>query len=610
MPADLEEALVHARAALLAARNERGHWRGELSSSALSTATATAALALAADAGAADADELRALARSGRAWLARNAGMDGGFGDTTDSPSNLSTTALAWMALGEGLRIEATSDVREAHARAAAWIEAALGGGPISAARLAAALEAIYGEDRTFAVPILTACAVGGAFGGDRQSWRSVRPLPFELAALPQGLFRFVGLPVVSYALPALIAIGQAIAHHRPSRNPVARVARAATRSTTLRVLDRIQPENGGFLEATPLTSFVTLSLVSCGHVEHPVVQRGLAFLRESARDDGSWPIDTDLATWGTTLAVNALGADIDGADAIREWLLGQQYLERHPYTGAAPGGWAWTDLPGGVPDADDTPGVLLALRALEGAQPSDEARRAAALGLGWLADLQNRDGGIPTFCRGWGTLPFDKSCADLTAHTLRALEAWEGHVDPVLGARLARVRDRAQRFLIDTQAADGSWTPLWFGNQHHAEKLNPVYGTSRVLRAVGVGVSDELRAPWRSALERGTEWLRGAQHESGGYGGAAGVEPSIEETGLALEALADVFDAGPGEEGDLPPIESAARWLARATDGGRVFPRTPIGLYFAQLWYHEALYPLVFTVSGLSAAVRVLGSW
>ena len=38
----------------------------------------------------------------------------------------------------------------------------------------------------------------------------------------------------------------------------------------------------------------------------------------------------------------------------------------RHPYTGAAPGGWAWTDLPGGVPDADDTPGALLALVALE----------------------------------------------------------------------------------------------------------------------------------------------------------------------------------------------------------------------------------------------------
>ena len=37
----------------------------------------------------------------------------------------------------------------------------------------------------------------------------------------------------------------------------------------------------------------------------------------------------------------------------ILDWLLGQQYREVHPYTLAAPGAWAWTDLPGGVPDAE-----------------------------------------------------------------------------------------------------------------------------------------------------------------------------------------------------------------------------------------------------------------
>ena len=47
----------------------------------------------------------------------------------------------------------------------------------------------------------------------------------------------------------------------------------------------------------------------------------------------------------------------------------------------------------------------------------------AARAGLGWLLDLQNHDGGWPTFCRGWGHLPFDRSGTDLTAHALRALE-------------------------------------------------------------------------------------------------------------------------------------------------------------------------------------------
>ena len=63
-----------------------------------------------------------------------------------------------------------------------------------------------YGKDRTFSVPILMTSALAGLV-----SWREVPPLPFELACFPQSLFRFLRLPVVSYALPALIAIGQAV---------------------------------------------------------------------------------------------------------------------------------------------------------------------------------------------------------------------------------------------------------------------------------------------------------------------------------------------------------------------------------------------------------------
>src|SRR5262249_61455020 len=99
---------------------------------------------------------------------------------------------------------------------------------------------------------------------------------------------------------------------------------------------------------------------------------KAVEFLVKSVRPDGSWPIDTNLATWVTPLSVNALAAAgdldaLDRKDALLSWLLKQQYLDRHPYTGADPGGWAWTDLPGGVPDCDDTPGVLLALRHLVG---------------------------------------------------------------------------------------------------------------------------------------------------------------------------------------------------------------------------------------------------
>src|SRR5262249_40631907 len=155
-----------------------------------------------------------------------------------------------------------------------------------------------------------------------------------------------------------------------PPRNPITRLLRWLARGRSLTVLESIQPSGGGFLEATPLTSFVVLSLASIGQEKHAVSRHGVQFLLESVRPDGSWPIDTNLSTWVTTLAINALAAageieKLERRSGLRSWLVGQQYSSRHPYTGAAPGGWAWTPLPGGVPDADDSPGALLALSHL-----------------------------------------------------------------------------------------------------------------------------------------------------------------------------------------------------------------------------------------------------
>src|SRR5262249_43869486 len=100
------------------------------------------------------------------------------------------------------------------------------------------------------------------------------------------------------------------------------------------------------------------------------VIRRGVEFLRNSVRPDGSWPIDSNLSVWVTTLAVNALAAagdleSLSDRDKLLMWILQQQETERHPYTGADPGGWGWSHLSGSVPDADDTPGALLAVRNL-----------------------------------------------------------------------------------------------------------------------------------------------------------------------------------------------------------------------------------------------------
>jgi squalene-hopene/tetraprenyl-beta-curcumene cyclase len=574
----VDRTLAAARERLLSARTASGHWEGELSPSALSTATAACALEMVRRRRGDPSGELEGMVRRGLGWLIAHANPDGGYGDTPEAPSNISTTTLCWAALG----LQGPS---EAMSRAEGWLKNAAGS--LTPEALAPVIARRYGNDRTFSVPILTMCAIAGRFGEGRDAWKSVPGLPYELAALPRSWFAWLGLPVVSYALPALIAIGQAIHHHRPTRNPITLLLRAMTKGRTLRILEAIQPASGGFLEATPLTSFVTMSLAASGLAENPVARKGVSFLVGSVRADGSWAIDSNLATWVTTLSIQALSArDLskEGRATLRAWLLAQQYKTVHPYTGAAPGGWAWTDLSGGVPDADDTPGALLALSLLK---EGDDAglRSAAEAGVTWLLDLQNKDGGIPTFCRGWGKLPFDRSCPDLTAHALRAWAAWQPELSDSVRRRVDEASARARQYLLQSQRPDGSWVPLWFGNPWAPHEENPVYGTTRVLLDPGLDPG---------ARGRAEAWLRSVQNPDGGFGGDRGMASTIEETALAIEALA-------GQPGGAP--ENAIRWLVERTAGGSRFEPAPIGLYFAKLWYWERLYPLIFTVAALRRA-------
>jgi squalene-hopene/tetraprenyl-beta-curcumene cyclase len=548
----------------------------------------------------------QALIDGGLAWLAAHQNDGGGWGDTTVSLSNISTTMLCRAAI---YLTQSTPRSALVVSRAETWLSAKYG----PPEKWPEAVRQRYGKDRTFATPILTTCALAGLV-----SWDEVPPLPFELACLPQAWFRFMRLHVVSYALPALIGIGQCIYHHKKPRNPLARVARRLALTRSLRVLQSIQPSSGGFLEAIPLTSFVTLSLASIGHANHPVAQLAVKFLVNAVRPDGSWAIDSNLATWVTTLSVNALAAAgeldrLDKKDDLCDWLLRQQYKERHPYTGADPGGWAWTDLPGGVPDADDTPGAILALAALSEpeALAKDSAETLAyASGSDWLFGLQNRDGGTPTFCRGWGHLPFDRSGTDLTAHFVRAVSKVLGsHLTAsILNGDFLRINwgkghawrnrhylgavgalPRALAYLARTQRPDGSWLPLWFGNHHGANDENPTYGTARVLAAYR-----DLAMMDTEPARKGIAWLLANQNLDGGWGGGSGTPSSIEETALALDVL---VDAGP-ETADA--VNKGTLWLVEKVEQGGLSHPTPIGFYFAKLWYFEKLYPIIFTVAAL----------
>jgi squalene-hopene/tetraprenyl-beta-curcumene cyclase len=593
MPTRLEAVYRKVRDHLFAQRDPGGYWVGELSASALSTATAITALELVARNRPDRRDVFQPKIDAGLRWLAEHQNADGGWGDTVKSFSNISTTMLGRAAL-------TLCDAHRRHAEPLDRAEGWLRPHGKDNAELAEAVRKRYGKDRTFAVPILTMSALAGLI-----DWREVPRLPFELSTLPQSWYRFVNLRVVSYALPALIAIGQCVHFHRGAWNPLTWTLRRLAGRGALRVLERIQPSSGGYLEATPLTSFVVMSLASMKVEESGespagrVVETGVRFILDSFREDGSWPIDSNLSVWVTTLTVNALASagdleSLPDRERLAAWLLDRQTQVRHPFTGADPHAWGWSHLPGSVPDCDDTPGALLALAHLRPTlgDPSLRERidRALESGLRWVENLQNADGGWPTFCRGWSGLPFDRSGSDLTAHALRAKR--RGRPDSDFdGEKSVR---RAEAYLRRQQRADGSWLPLWFGNQRAPDDENPVYGTCRVLAAYR-----DLGWNGRPECQRAVSYLLRVRREDGSWGDPDGKSSSVEETALCVEALLDFVPE---------KLEKSVEWLVERVEDGSFAEPSPIGFYFAKLWYFERMYPLVFTLGALGKAVRRRG--
>ena len=635
--------LMQLRNELLDQRTSDGHWVGELSGSALSTATAVSALSVVIVESDTQAPSLVELVRRGCRYLDTQQNEDGGYGDTDRSLSNIATSYLVLAARTLASQVignESSGATGSSIDLLRQYIQGENG---------IAGLRKRYGTDKTFVVPILTNLAIAGLV-----DWSLVSRLPFEAAVFPGRLYRFLRMPVVSYAIPALVAIGQVHHFRGPKMFWPMRSIRAAAVNRTTQVLKNMQPQSGGYLEATPLTSFVLMSLAACASArpkqsEHARVADQIAdqcidFLCKSIRDNGSWPIDTDLATWVTSLAIHALGRwssdDAQWAtDELVSWHLSCQYQVQHPFTGAAPGGWGWTDHSGAVPDGDDTPGAILAAILYRDGVTELKTRgsidRAIHNGLRWLADLQNSDGGLPTFCRGWGKLPFDRSSTDLTAHFIRAIDqanSIEGMIiEPPLDRVLAGCRSRAIRFLRRQQRNDGSWLPLWFGNQDNPDDENPIYGTARVLMAI-TDCPD-----FAAEAARAVDFLLSRQNKDGGWGGGPSHQAyfkktdgcsefagksdhskvsSIEETAVALEAIADYLRnqgtvAAVGETGRdagcRQAIIDAVDCLAAAVDAGRHRHAWPIGFYFAKLWYYEKLYPLVFATAGLSAAIDAM---
>jgi squalene-hopene/tetraprenyl-beta-curcumene cyclase len=96
---------------------------------------------------------------------------------------------------------------------------------------------------------------------------------------------------------------------------------------------------------------------------------------------------------------------------------------------------------------------------------------------------------------------------------------------------------------------------------------------------------------------EQGRAWLVRAQNADGGWGGDAGVPSTVEETGVAVAALA----AGAADYRNTEILQRGTAWLLAQTAEPAAVPASPCGLYFSSLWYAEHLYPRLFALEALA---------
>lgn len=560
---------------LLQRRTPDGKWRGHLSSSAISTSASLFALHMI------DKAQYTSHIDKGVQWLLQSMHKDGSWGDSLESPSNMTATLLSYTALFA---------IGAAPRQTREYLAQKFGG--YSDQHIIKGVLQYYGKDLTFSVPILVMCALSGII----QEWDDIPQLPFEVSVLPQGVFRFFNLPVVSYAIPALIAVG--ILRFKKGKKNILAPLRQSFVKPALNVLTRLQPEDGGFLEAAPLTAFVSMCMAAAGYTTHMVTKKAAAFLTDNVREDGSWPIDTDLSCWVTTLSVRAIDAKLIAGAPLATQLQQQAFTYKHPFTGAAPGGWGWTDLSGSVPDADDTSGALVALHKLTSGIHCAEADN----GVRWLLWLQNKDGGMPTFCKGWGKLPFDRSSPDISAHALLAFDRWMKVLPEDLKHRCQKSSRRMLHWMEQHQAADGSWTPLWFGDQDTPSGQAPVYGTATAVDYLAALTDPKARA----IVHKGVSYILSTQNPDGGWGGAAGIASKVTYTARAIGALAAASAQGafsPATAQDSlaqKAVERGFDFLYEKFQSGTLLQAEPIGLYFAKLWYSEELYNITFTLNAL----------
>jgi squalene-hopene/tetraprenyl-beta-curcumene cyclase len=611
-PERATKALAAAVDALWALQHPEGFWKGELETNVSMDAED---LLLRQFLGIRTDEETAAAA----AWIRSQQREDGTWANFFGGPPELSTTVEAYVALR-------------------------LAGDPIDAPHMARAAQFVRGAGGVEATRVFTRIWLA-LFG--LWSWDDLPVMPPEIVLLPPfvplNVYDFacwarqtvVSLSVVNAFRPVRdipitldeLFSGVTVAPrprrgswaarfgtldrvlHRYERRPIGPLRTLALRRAERWILHRQEGDGSwGGIQPPWVYSLMALSLLGYPN-DHPVMRAGLAGLDGFIIDDdrGRRLEACQSPVWDTALAVVALadaGVEREDAGLARacRWLLDEEITVRGDWSirrpALAPGGWAFEFANDHYPDIDDTAEVVLALdRVLSG------DRGAIGRGVDWVLGMQCEDG-------GWAAFDVDNVqalCRELPFCDFGELidppsADVTAHVVEMLAmlGHATPAMERGVEWLLGAQEPDGSWFGRWGANY--------VYGTGAAVPALVVaGVAPEHRA-----VRRAVSWLEAHQNEDGGWGedlrsyddpAQRGRGPSTaSQTAWALLALLAAGERGPATAAGVGFLVDTQRQDGTWDEPWYTGTGFPGDFYIN---YH--LYRMVFPVSALGRYVRGL---
>lgn len=340
--------------------------------------------------------------------------------------------------------------------------------------------------------------------------------------------------------------------------------------------------------------------------------------------------------TWDTAFALQAVlaaprlpEAALAAARRGYRYLLGAQMTEELPDRARARrepalGGWCFSDGQHRWPVSDCTAEALSAIVAchhrpglLAPSERIDERRlRLAAT---FILQRQNDDGGFGTYERRrgagllerinatemYGQCMTERSYLECTAAAVTALsELGESH-PAALPAGASAAIERAVRFLLAAQRADGSFPGFW--------GINFTYAAFHVLRAL----RRAGHPPSHPVLRRAASFLCAHQRADGGWGEHFRscledryVEHPRSQPAMTSWAVLALLESRPGAADPTAgahgrAIERGLEWLSRYLADPAPAPEAVNGVFFGSAMLDYRYYKHYFPLWALSAAGR-----